>query len=207
MLRLYWADVSALSPDGSRYDLSDYRRKKLLRLRPDSARRQGIGAELLLRAALRDCAPGIPWPPRITAGKYGRPEWDVKGLIFNLSHSGPLAACAIADRPLGLDVQAEGECRSALAERFFAPDERAFLAASPDPDADFGMLWSLKESWIKALGTGLATPLASFSVLEGSPLHPEAAFWHMQREGVHFALCVPGGVCAKPDRIIEKQLP
>ena len=188
MLRLYWADVSALPPDESRFALSAYRVEKLQRLRPESARRQSLGAELLLRAALHDCAPGFPWPPRITAGKYGKPEWDVEGLFFNLSHSGSIAACAIADRPLGLDVQTAGECRPALVERFFAPDERAFLASSPDPDADFGRMWSLKESWIKALGTGLMTPLASFSVLEGSPIRPDAAFWHMCREGVHFAL-------------------
>ena len=76
MLRLYWADVSRLSPDAVAYSLSAYRLKKLEHLRPEGARRQSIGAELLLRQALADCVPEIVWPPVITAGEHGKPDWD-----------------------------------------------------------------------------------------------------------------------------------
>ena len=206
MLRLYWADVSRLSPDAEGYALSAYRREKLRTLRPPEARKLSIGAELLLREALADCAPDIAWPPRITAGEHGKPTWDVQGLHFNLSHSGRIAACVIADRPVGLDVQEACEYRDALARRFFSPAEQAFLAASSDKDRAFGLVWSRKEAYVKALGTGFAIPLASFSVV-GESVPQGAAFWDAEIAGCRFAVCLPGTEEAKPDTVIEKQLP
>lgn len=206
MLRLYWADVSRLLPDAEQYELSAYRREKLRMLRPPEARKLSIGAELLLCQALSDCAPGFPWPPRITAGVLGKPEWNVEGLYFNLSHSGSIAACAIADRPVGLDVQEPCGCREALTGRFFSPEEQAFLAASADKDRDFCRIWSRKESYVKALGTGISIPLGAFSVV-GEHLPLGYAFWDAEIEGCRFALCLPGGGNPQPDIVIEKKLP
>lgn len=206
MLRLYWADVSRLSLDAVAYSLSAYRLKKLEHLRPEDARRQSIGAELLLRQALADCVPEIVWPPRITAGEHGKPDWDVEGLHFNLSHSGTLAACGISDRPVGVDVQEPCVYREALARRFFSAAEQEALSASEDRDRDFGRIWTRKEAYVKAMGTGLRTPLASFTVLgEGTP--PGVAFWDGVLRGYHIAICLPGTQSAEPEAMIEKQLP
>ena len=205
MLRLYYADVSALDPDAPEVPLSDNRRAKLASQRDPQKRRQGIGAELLLRLALSDASPDFPWPPEITVGAYGKPTWNVDGLYFSLSHSGRLAACAVADRPVGLDVQERCTYREALARRFFAPEEQRAFAGTDDRDALFGTVWSLKESWIKAEGTGLSTPLASFSVV--GEARPDAAFWYGFREGCHFALCLPGAGSAEPDLFTKKKLP
>lgn len=207
MLRLYYADVSGLSPDGPWEGFTDYRREKLATLRVPEKRRQSIGAELLLRAALADCAPDHPWPPEIRAGENGKPEWNVEGLYFSLSHSGRIAACAVADRPLGLDLQKPAPYREALARRFFAPEEQAFLLASADRDRDFCRIWTMKEARIKALGTGLRTELSSFSVVGEGREKLCAAFWQTELAGYCFALCLPGAASAEPDAIIEKQLP
>ena len=206
MLRLYFADVSALDPDSFSGILTDYRREKLSRQRNAQSRRQSLGAELLLRCALADCAPEQPWPPEIRLGEYGKPEWNVEGLYFNLSHSGELAACVIADHPVGLDVQETCVYREALVKRFFTPEERAFLADSPERDQDFGRIWAMKESYGKALGKGLTLPLSSFSVVGEGREKPDAAFWYCRIQGYHFALCVPGANAAAPE-IIEKKLP
>ncbi len=206
MLRLYWADVSRLSPDAEDYELSAYRLEKLRALRPSEARKLGIGVELLLRQALFDCVPEFAWPPRITAGEHGKPTWDAEGLFFNLSHSGSIAACAIADRPVGLDVQEACEYREALVRRFFSPEEQAFLAAASDKDRAFGLVWSRKEAYVKALGTGFTIPLASFSAV-GEQTPESAAFWDAVLGAYTFAICLPGARSAEPDVIIEKQLP
>ncbi len=203
MLRLYWADVSALDPEPEAYVLTDYRRKKLENQRLPDQRRQGIGAELLLRAALADAAPEFPWPPEIIAGLYGKPEWQIEGLYFSLSHSKNAAACAIADRPLGLDLQAPCLYSEMLARRFFAPEERQALFSSEDRDADFCRIWTMKESYLKALGTGLSTPLPSFSVFGDL----NAAFWTHRVGAYAVALCVPGEKSIVPDAVIQKQLP
>ena len=206
MLRLYWADVSCLSPDAAYYELSAYRLEKLRRLRPEEARKLGIGAELLLRQALADCAPKAAWPPVITEGAQGKPEWNVEGLYFNLSHSGTIAACAVCDRPVGLDVQEAYPYREALVRRFFSPEEQAFLAKSMDKDRDFGFLWCRKEAYVKALGDGMTIPLASFSVV-GEHMPRGFSFWDAEIDGCRAAICLPGAGSAEPDLILEKQLP
>ena len=206
MLRLYYGDVSALT-EGEDFPLSAYRAQRLSRTRGELARQQSLGAERLLYLALRDCAPERVWPPLIREGAQGKPEWEIEGLYFNLSHSGRMAACVIADRPVGLDVQERGPCREALARRFFAPAEQAELAAATDRDGAFVRLWTMKEAWLKASGAGLSVPLGSFSVAADGAELPGAAFWHTEREGFHFALCVPGAVSAEPDLIIKKKLP
>ena len=207
MLRLYWADVSGVSPDQPGEEFTAYRREKLAALRVPDKRRQSVGAELLLRQALADAAPGFPWPPEIRAGEYGKPAWNVEGLFFSLSHSGRLAACAVADRPLGLDLQKPEPYREALARRFFAPEEQAYLLASANRDRDFCRIWTMKEAWIKAVGTGLRTPLSSFSVVGDGREKLPAAFWQTELAGCACALCLPGAASAEPDAIIEKLLP
>ncbi|MBO6039933.1 MAG: 4'-phosphopantetheinyl transferase superfamily protein [Oscillospiraceae bacterium] len=204
MLRLYFADVSALDPDSFSGILTDYRREKLSRQRNAQSRRQSLGAELLLRQALADCAPERPWPPEIRLGEYGKPTWNAEGLYFNLSHSGELAACVIADRPVGLDVQKTCVYREALAKRFFTPEEQELLAVSEERDQDFGRIWAMKESYLKARGDGLARPLSSFSVVGKGRERLDAAFWYCRLQGYHFAVCVPGADAAEPDIIVKK---
>ena len=206
MLRLYFADVSALDPDTFSGILTDYRREKLNRQRNAQSRRQSLGAELLLRRALADCAPAQPWPPEIRLGEYGKPAWNVEGLYFNLSHSSELAACVIADRPVGLDVQEPCVYREALAKRFFTPEEQALLAVSNERDQDFGRIWAMKESYLKALGKGLSRPLSSFSVVGEGRDRLDAAVWYSRIQGYHFSVCVPGAVRTEPE-IIAKKLP
>lgn len=204
MLRLYYANVSALDATACACALSGYRREKLTKQKDPAARKQSLGAELLLRAALHDAVPERPWPPTIRVGENGKPAWDVEGLYFNLSHSGDFAACAIADGPLGLDVQEHCAYREALARRFFSEAEQAEIEAAEDRDLAFGRIWALKESWIKAIGTGLSTPLASFSIVGEDKVN--AAFWYDFREGCHFALCLPDAEIATPDIIIPVTL-
>jgi 4'-phosphopantetheinyl transferase len=205
MLRLYWADVSALETDEEAYPLSAYRKGRLSSLRPPEKRRQSIGVELLLRQALADCAPEAIWPPEITVGEQGRPEWNLEGLYFNLAHSGSIAACVIADRPVGLDVQKPCDYRDALVRRFFSEEEQAALSDPVERDRRFVRLWSMKESYIKALGRGLAMPLGAFSVVgEG---RVKAAFWCSSLGTCQTAVCVPNAASAEPDAILQKKLP
>src|SRR5690606_23970266 len=53
-----------------------------------------------------------------------------------------------------------------LARRFFSPAEVEWLGSLPETRVReaFLDLWTLKESVLKAIGTGLATPLKSFTI-------------------------------------------
>ena len=192
MLEVYFADVSGLDPDGE-YPLSPYRREKLIRQKNVLARKQGLGAELLLIKALESAAPGILPPLDISCGIDGKPELLGSGLSFNLSHSGSFAACAVSDSPIGLDIQTERDCDRRLSEKYFTAPERRFIEESDNKAYAFTKLWCMKESAVKYIGTGLKTPLASFSVdpekgetlLDGQRLY----FHHSLICGCHVALC------------------
>lgn len=83
-------------------------------------------------------------------------------LAFNLSHSGSQALLAIGLQPqLGVDIEdgARQPNVLALARRFYHPAETAYIAGQADDQQHqaFFRLWTLKEAFFKALGTGLAT--------------------------------------------------
>jgi 4'-phosphopantetheinyl transferase len=89
-------------------------------------------------------------------------------LAFNLSHTRGLVACAVAwDAELGVDVETVRDNPPlSVAQSYFAgPEIDALQALAPDARADaFYATWTLKESFIKARGQGLAIPLDSFAV-------------------------------------------
>lgn len=80
-------------------------------------------------------------------------------LCFNLSHSQGLALIALAlGREVGVDLEGDRPVEALrLARRFFSPQEYAALAHLP-PDQQqtiFFKLWTCKEAYLKATGTGL----------------------------------------------------
>ena len=89
------------------------------------------------------------------------------GPLFNLSHSGRLAALVVGgDCELGIDIEAFRPVEHDIADRFFSPIEVMSLnAIPPDQWVDgFFRCWTRKEAVIKALGPGLSVPLNSFDV-------------------------------------------
>lgn len=91
------------------------------------------------------------------------------GISFNLAHSHALALYAVSHgRAVGVDIEYVRAFPDAsqIAERYFAPGERAQLRAlAPDHQlAGFFACWTRKEAFIKATGEGLARPLDNFEV-------------------------------------------
>ncbi|GAB2272169.1 hypothetical protein Dimus_006990 [Dionaea muscipula] len=118
---------------------------------------------------------------------YGKPEidWQQAGdrslpsLQFNISHSSSLIACGITvDSPIGIDVEEKERVLKidilSFARRFFCPHEVEHLAAVSNPDRrrhEFMKLWTLKEAYVKALGSGFsAAPFNSFAIHFKAPL-------------------------------------
>lgn len=88
---------------------------------------------------------------------------------FNIAHTDGLVLCGVADPEIELvGVDIERECRQTtteLAERYFSKPEVEYVRAKPveHQREAFLRVWTLKESFIKAIGTGLQTPLADFT--------------------------------------------
>ena len=84
-----------------------------------------------------------------------------------------MAVLALAmNREVGIDVEHLGrqETNTDIAERFFAPEEVTELISQPQDKQRIRFLeyWTLKESYIKAIGMGLSCPLESFAFQPGT---------------------------------------
>lgn len=101
------------------------------------------------------------------ANEYGKPFLlGANNIHFNISHSGNWVVCAISDFPVGIDVEVIKPIDLDIAKRFFSEDEYSALLNQTEEDKPkyFFKLWTLKESYIKAVGKGLSIPLNSFTV-------------------------------------------
>jgi len=100
-------------------------------------------------------------------GPKGKPMLkDCDNIYFNISHSGEWVVCAISDRNVGIDIEVLKNARLNVANRFFTENEVANLnkLSGKEQDDYFFTLWTVKECYLKYLGTGLTKPLNSFSV-------------------------------------------
>ena len=126
------AVLSALS-DGQIAEIEKFKdeREKLLRI---------AGAYLI-----NTYTPKAP----LRFGKYGKPLKD--GAFFNLSHSGDLAALAVAETEIGVDVEKIKPINAKTLNSVLSETERLSVSS----DEDFFKVWTAKESLLKCVGSGL----------------------------------------------------
>ena len=144
---------------------------RMQRLYHDAAKRQFALTRALQRHVLSGYAPDIaPAQWQFQASAEGRPSlasaFDRTGLHFNLAHTEGLVAMAVCRHArVGIDVEKMGRAPLAVAERYFSAVEAEQLRALPaDAQARrFVRLWTLKEAYLKAIGTGLAGGLGRMS--------------------------------------------
>ncbi len=152
--------------------LSAAETERMERFHFETDRHTYLIAHALVRTALSRYAPVPPTAWEFDIGQYGRP--DIRPgqcdapLRFNLSHTRGLVAVAVSlDRDIGVDVEHVRPRALSLdvADRYFAPTEVTALRAQPaGAQRDrFFTYWTLKESYIKARGMGLALPLDQFA--------------------------------------------
>ena len=164
-----------------------------------------LTAELLLNRAVQNVHPQVSLPLHIEATKSGKPYFSDLPLFFSLSHSGDYVACAIADFEIGLDIQCIRPVSMPLVRRFFSETELRKIQKSKHPDELFTLLWSLRESYWKATGRGIAAD-QNVAVFEnensfGIDGLPELRFWTETQDAFVLALCTLNGQEPKPDRI------
>lgn len=143
-----------------------------------------------------------------------RPEMPgERALYFNLSHSGAYAVCALADEEVGCDIQQISPVRDRLIQRFFHETERAYIG---DSDERFTRVWTMRESYAKMTGEGIAVMRdlyvdpagGSASVMRGAHGRPEtftevsAAFCEVTVDPSY--ICT---VCAEKTALFDRPIP
>ena len=133
------------------------RQEKLARLKRAEDRARSVCAELALRAAF------VLWgaePLMYAYGGNGRPvlpePWDL-----SLSHSGGIGLAALAQMPVGADVE--------RTDRHFTILRRKLCSSAEDTAADRDLvhLWTAKEAYLKLTGEGLGVPMNMLSAEGG----------------------------------------
>lgn len=134
----------------------------------------------------------------ILIAENGKPYTSKYPVCFNASHSGCYAVLAVSQSEVGVDIEKAQKKNLVCARRVFTPQEKEW---SDNDVTKFSVLWTLKESVMKALGKGFALPPGEFDVTPF--LHGESIFvgdtelWAYTSiyDGYAVSVCT----CEKPD--------
>lgn len=135
--------------------LSPQRREQALMMRHELGRRQSVAAYLLLCRALRE-EYGITEQPVFRYGEHGKPYLiGHPEIFFSLSHCRTAVACAVADRPVGVDVESLREYHQSVVAYAMSDVEQQMINEAPQPEVMFIRLWTIKEARLKVTGEGI----------------------------------------------------
>ena len=188
MFKIYAVDLShrCMEVDFSRlpHQIPPERRSRIDRCTHPMTRWRELVGELLADSIIRRWLCLHTEAITIRRNPFGKPYLpDHPGCHFNLSHSGMIVLAAVGPEPVGIDVESVRPLSKMMriAARFFSEKERSYLETKPEHQRleAFFDLWTLKESYIKAVGTGLSRPLKSFSVV---PTDDDSATLESERD-------------------------
>lgn len=159
---------TVIEKEARRFGLADedrlpesVQKPQALRLAQRQARlRERVMARLLLEYALwREYGLHLLEELAWQTGGKGKPYSAAHPEIyFNMSHCETACACVTADHEVGIDVERRFAFRPALARRVCAEQERLLMERLPEAEQErlLQVLWSMKESYVKRDGRGLA---------------------------------------------------
>lgn len=156
-----------------------------------------------------------PGQSAIIRNAWGKPFFQAnRDLFFNISHCQGGVALALSANRTGIDMERIRPFSMTAARKILTEDELATVADSEFPDRQFFRFWTLKESFCKALGPGLAYPLkkVQFEIGPGLSIHcsrQHCNFSLIEDDwGFITAICWSGGQPDPADKtIINLRLP
>lgn len=144
------------------------RKEKVGRLKNRKAALISLAAGLLIQQTIERCLGILPENLILNKTEQGKPYIPgEEGFFFNISHSGEYVAIAYGDSPVGIDLEGIREKDLKVAKRCFCEEEYLYILAGKSDEEQsrrFFEIWTMKESYLKCLGTGINVPLNSFLV-------------------------------------------
>lgn len=140
--------------------VSPERSQRAKRFLKDADRNRCLTGEVILRKMLIE--KGVE-APQFHYGSCGKPSLVGGELHFNLSHAGEYVLLALSEYPVGVDIELPRKISDGVAEMVYTDEERLWIEHQSDKEFAFFRLWTLKESYIKAIGRGLQKALQEFS--------------------------------------------
>lgn len=135
--------------------LSIERKEKALRYYFEKDRKLSIAASMLIARGLSEY--GVREKDVVYAyERYGKPYFrDYPAIHFSVSHGGSMAAVAFSSHSVGCDIELVRPYDEEVVQMCFSQKEREYIILSDDRSFAFTQIWSIKESFLKALGLGL----------------------------------------------------
>ncbi len=177
-------DISLFITDSRKNDeylLTKFDKDRLKKINSKKSAQEYITAHSLLNQVLIDKLQVKLPQLEFIINPHGKPFlsptlFTASKLYFSLSHSQGVAAVALCTgSEIGLDIEDNSrkspEACLKLARRFFSESENKYLDPAVNSTEElrekFFRLWTLKESFLKARGTGINTSLKeiSFTIL------------------------------------------
>jgi 4'-phosphopantetheinyl transferase len=141
-------------------------KRRIDRFRQPKDRLRSLAANMLTRTMIYRWHSGLKGRLRLLRDDYGKPYVLGESIHFNASHSGDWVVCTIDHQPVGIDIEQMLPIDLTIARRFFSPKEYMDLMNRSIDErlAFFYLLWTLKESYVKAVGKGLSISLKQFTI-------------------------------------------
>ena len=170
-MELLWYDIRTLDTDTMAHTvgmMDEERRRRVNDIAGEDDRRRTVAGELLARRLLAQrlgCGEGeVP----LRWDEMGKPTVDAVGVYVSVSHSGPYAVCAIADVPVGVDVEVVRSADEKFMRRVCSEAEMAYIRVGDDGDcARFWETWTAKEALFKLTGKGPLLALSRLALPRG----------------------------------------
>lgn len=152
-------DIYGFELDEALKEISPQRREQALKFRYELGQRLCVLAYRLLQQGLRE-EYGITESPLFEYNEHGKPAIiGHPDIHFNLSHCKHAAVCVLSTQPVGIDVESIRPFKESLAQYAMSDSELQQIHAATDSATEFIRLWTMKESALKLLGTGISNDL------------------------------------------------
>lgn len=169
MVKAYILDRSGIVlPAEAMELLPAWRKERAAVLRRPAVREESIWTGLLWRWVMEEN--GFNPDMRISCLPAGKPVAADGTVFFSVSNSGPLALCAIGNKPVGADVQQVRTVNLSIARRFHR-GEQEWLAAQQESEREraFFRIWTRKEAWVKMVSNEEILTLSQTNVIHPLP--------------------------------------
>ncbi len=190
LIHVYQADLRKLSTTACLSSLDHRDLKRASDIVNQRARETFVKGRWLLRNMLSSHTGCRASELVFSTNDYGKPYLsEINDLHFNVSHSNNCSMIAVASVPLGIDIERidKSVAYDEVAKTIFSRDEKLLLRnTTADSSIDtFFSIWTKKEAYQKALGTGFSCDTTLISTVCSSGrvkdrTHPEYSFsWHI----------------------------
>ena len=143
------------------------KQKRVDRFRFYDDKKRTVAGEMIARKAISEKCNVNPEKIIFATEKHGKPFAEDLSIHFNISHSEDFVVCAVADTPVGIDIEKIRPINLKTAKKFCNEDELLYIFGHMPAENDFAEttdtvlltrffeIWTKKEAYGKCIGEGL----------------------------------------------------